>query len=170
LWGAVRGALKWEKGVTMAARCFCGCGEKVPWRLGIVSDLGEAVRQRRRDLASLLNAGLRSARAERFIRVLVGNEDVLARSIHVGEPLGAEMGRRTSQVLMAYELLYGAEALSRAIRGVDSDLYTDEMLRQQLGVDLGDLEAGFTESATGTGEGRRFRARPIPLRRESALE
>jgi hypothetical protein len=136
----------------MAARCFCGCREKVPWRLQIVTQLGAAIRQRRRDLQSLLDAGLRSPRAERFIGVLAANENVLARSIHSRKPLTAEMGGRTSDVLVVYELLYGAEALSRIIGGVDSDPYSDEMLRQQLGVDLGDLEIIFGERAAANEE------------------
>jgi len=125
----------WEKGVAMAARCFCGCGEKVPWRLQVVTDLGEAIRQRRLDLENLLDAGLRSPRAEQLIRVMTASEGTLARSIHRHEPLTAEMGGRTSDVLVVYELMFGAEALTR-----NWDPYSDEVLREQLGVDLAELE------------------------------
>jgi len=148
----------------VAARCFCGCGEKVPWRLQIVTDLGEGVRQRRRDLEGLLDAGLNSPRAEKFVGVMIANENVLARSIHNRTALTAEMGGRTSDVLVVYELLFGAEALSRS-----EDAPSDEVLREQLGVDIDDLEASLVGHSA-TSEWQRFRDRRIPLRRESALE
>ena len=151
----------------MASRCFCGCGEKVPWRLQIVTDLGDAIRQRRLDLESLLDAGLRSPRADRLIGVMLANESALARSIHNGEPLTAEMGGSTSDVLVIYELLFGAEALSRATRG-DWDPYSDAVLRDQLGLDLAELEGAFSEPARST-EPRGTAERPIALRRRSAF-
>jgi hypothetical protein len=152
-----------EKGVAMAARCFCGCGEKVPWRLQVVTHLGQAIRQRRLDLENLLDAGLRSPRAEQLIRVMAANERVLARSIHRNEPLTAEVGGRTSDVLLAYELLFGAEALTRAWVP-----YSDEVLRDQLGVDLGELEISLNAGTAAT-RPRGVAERPVAFRRRSAF-
>jgi hypothetical protein len=129
----------------MAARCFCGCGEKVPRRLRIVTDLGRAIRQRRRDLQSLLDAGLNSSRGPQLVRVMIANENVLARSIHRREPVTAEIGTGTSDVLVIYELLFGAEALGRVM-----DPYPEEALRDQLGLDLAELEGVFSGYARST--------------------
>ena len=129
----------------MAARCFCGCGEKVPFRLRIVTDLGRAVRQRRRDLQGLLDAGMKSSRGPQLVRVMIANENVLARSIHRKEPVTAEIGATTSDVLVIYELLFGAEALTQAM-----DPYPDEILRDQLGLDLAQLEGVFSERPRST--------------------
>jgi hypothetical protein len=153
----------WEKGEAMAARCFCGCGEKVPWRLQVVADLGEAIRQRRLDLENLLDAGLRSPRADQLIRVMTANERVLSRSIHRNEPLSAEMGGWTSDLLVVYELLFGAEALTRSW-----DPYSDEVLRDQLGVDLAELEMSFKAGARATRHSG-LAEPPVALRRRSAF-
>ena len=126
----------------MAARCFCGCGEKVPRRLRIVTDLGEAIRQRRRDLQSLLDAGMRSSQGPRLLRLMIAGENLLARSIHRRKPVTARIGGATSDVLVIYELLFGAEALGRVM-----DPYSDEMIRDQLGLDLDELEDVFSEPA-----------------------
>ena len=151
-----------EEGRAMAARCFCGCGEQVPWRLRIVTDLGEAIRQRRLDLESLLQAGLESARGERLIGVMLAGENALARSIHNREPLPAKVGGTTSDVLVMYELLFGAEALSR------TDSYSDEVLREQLGVDLTELEIALNARAWATKRGAAAE-RTAAMRRRSAF-
>ena len=132
----------------MAARCFCGCGEKVPRRLRIVTDLGRAIRQRRRDLQSLLDAGMKSSKGPQLVRLMIANENVLARSIHRKEPVTAEIGATTSDVLVIYELLFGAEALTRAM-----DPYPDEILRDQLGLDLAELESAFSQHPRSTEPG-----------------
>jgi hypothetical protein len=132
----------------MAARCFCGCGESVPRRLRIVTDLGQAIRQRRRDLQSLLDAGMTTPQGPQLLRVVLASENVLARSIHRNQPVSPEIGAGTSDVLVAYELLFGPEALGRAM-----DPYPDEILRGQLGLDLDDLEGVFGEGTQPAGGG-----------------
>jgi hypothetical protein len=69
---------------------------------------------------------------------------VLAQSIHDKQVLPAEMGGRTSDVLVLYELLFGVEALTE-LRGANWGPYSDEVLRRHLGVDLADVETIFTE-------------------------
>jgi hypothetical protein len=142
----------------MAARCFCGCGDRVPHRLRIVTDLGSAIRQRRLDLQSLLDAGMRSSRGPQLVRLMIANENVLARSIHRKQPVTAEIGAGTSDVLVAYELLFGPEALGRA-----SDPYPDEILRDQLGLNLDALEDVFSRRA----RSREGGITPLPRRSAS---
>jgi hypothetical protein len=119
------------------------------------------MRQRRRDLQSLLDAGLESPRGAQLLSVMIANENVLALSIHRNQPVTAEIGGTTSDVLVIYELMFGAEALSRV-----NDPYPDELIRDQLGLDLAQLEGAISAQ---TVESRRSRRRTT-FRRESAYE
>lgn len=143
----------------MAARCFCGCGEKVPRKLRSVNDKGRATRQRQQDLKSLIDGGMKSPRGEQFVGVMTASTNALAQSIHHQEPLDPETDGRTTNVLVVYEHLFGDEALGRAARiasipdeeaisGISDgswDPFSDDLLRQQLGPDADELEVLLTE-------------------------
>lgn len=99
--------------------CFCGCGEKVSrFPLGVrsVNKRGAIIASDVANVQSLIESGVKSPAAERYVRDGQAMLLALAQAVHSRSDPGPEAESATREFMRAGRVVFGDAALGRAVR------------------------------------------------------